>query len=64
MVSDVSMTKTGKHGSAKMMISVIDPTTGVKKDKLMTQNDEIEIVSSAKGLNPYFKKSFDDLVMG
>lgn len=64
MVADVSVAKTGKHGSAKMMVTVIDPVTGMKKEKLMKQDDDIETVTQAKGLNSYFKRSFDDLVMG
>ncbi len=64
MVADVTTAKTGKHGAAKMLMTVIDPATGKKIDKMMSTNDQIEIVTAAKGLNSYFKKSFDDLVMG
>jgi hypothetical protein len=64
MVADVTTAKTGKHGGAKMLMTVIDPATGKKIDKMMSTNDQIEIVTAAKGLNSYFKKSFDDLVMG
>ena len=64
MVAEVSTAKTGKHGAAKTLVTVIDPATGQKKDKMLSQNDEIQVVTSAKGLNSYFKKSFDDLIMG
>jgi len=41
MVAEVSTAKTGKHGAAKILVTVIDPATGLKKDKMLSQNDEI-----------------------
>jgi translation elongation factor P/translation initiation factor 5A len=35
MVADISTAKTGKHGAAKTLVTVIDPATGQKKDKMM-----------------------------
>ena len=63
-MSEVMTAKSGKHGAAKMFVTYIDPKTGSKKDKIMNSNDELEIVTVAKGLNSYFKKSYDDLIRG
>jgi translation elongation factor P/translation initiation factor 5A len=35
MVADISTAKTGKHGAAKTLVTFIDPSTGLKKDKMM-----------------------------
>lgn len=34
-VVDVKTAKTGKHGSAKVFVTTIDPTTGQKKEILV-----------------------------
>ena len=64
MVADIATAKTGKHGAAKTFVSYIDPSTGVKKDKVISGNDVVEVVTTSYGLNAYFKKSIDDLIRG
>jgi hypothetical protein len=64
MVAEIATAKTGKHGAAKTLVTFIDSATGLKKYKMMLKNDVLEVITSAKKLNSYFKKSFDDLVMG
>lgn len=76
-VLSIAHSKTGKHGAAKALITVIDPTTGLKIDKCipLTESlklapqiipaifDEPEEKKEQQIQMSYPLKSFDDLVM-
>jgi translation elongation factor P/translation initiation factor 5A len=47
MVADIATAKSGKHGAAKTFVSYIDPSTGVKKDKVISGNEEVQVVTTS-----------------